>query len=561
MKKTGIIVIDRDLKIVGFNRGIEAISGRRAPDILGKKVSGIFAEWGQILPWVKKSLSSGESFSGILSKILTSNADPIQARISITNMQDSDDDEGGAVLIIQVAGDIISPIQQKTAELLDERNKLQAIFNSRMEGTFTVDNDCNITLFNRSAEKITGYSAEDAIGSKCWEIFDSQYCTNNCLKNGEKRSIDHRSDNVIMEIYITRKDKRRVPIRVSSAPLYNSEEQCVGRVESFQDMTELVNLTSHLKEKFQLPHIIGNSDVMRKVYRLIENVSQSNSTVLITGESGTGKELVARSIHLHSYRRSGPFIALNCSAFVENLLESELFGHEKGAFTGAVQTKRGRFELAQGGTLFLDEIGDMSLPVQVKLLRVLEARQFERVGGNKSFDLNARLIVATNKDLSKELEEGRFREDFYYRINVINIHLPSLRERMEDLPQLIQHLIEKNSTRFSKRIKSLSPSSFTLFKNYNWPGNIRELENVLEHAFVMCQGEIIETEHLPEKLWDSERIETNSSSHILTPIKHAEKLMIRSLLEKYGGHRGKTADALGIDKSTLWRKMKKLDLL
>jgi len=302
---------------------------------------------------------------------------------------------------------------------------------------------------------------------------------------------------------------------------------------------------------------------MQNIYTLLEHVSQTDSTVLITGESGTGKELIARAIHVNSERNNQPFMAVNCSAFVETLLESELFGHERGAFTGAIKTKPGRFELAQNGTLFLDEIGDLSHQVQVKLLRVLETRQFERVGGTKPILMKARIIVATNKNLKKEIEENRFREDLFYRINVVNIHLPPLRERIEDLPILIEHFLQKFRKKFKKNIKYISPDAFQLLKKYNWPGNIRELENVLEHVFVLCSQDTINTTSLPE--WLIQIVLSKkpgiSDTIIKETIKEAEKLHIISILNKYKGDRNKVAEALGIDKSTLWRKMKKFNLL
>jgi transcriptional regulator with PAS, ATPase and Fis domain len=298
---------------------------------------------------------------------------------------------------------------------------------------------------------------------------------------------------------------------------------------------------------------------MQKVYVLLENVAQTDSTVLITGESGTGKELVARAIHLNSERRNHSFLVVNCSAFAESLLESELFGHERGAFTGAIRQKPGHFELAQGGTLFLDEIGDISLPVQIKLLRVLESRQFKRVGGTKQISMDVRIIAATNRDFNQAIQSGSFREDLYYRINVFNIHLPPLRERLDDLPVLIEHLLEKLRYKFKKDIQGISSAVLNLFFRHQWQGNIRELENILEHAFVMCNAKTIQIDHLPEQvLFPTAREE----SPIITNSMHsAERIIIQNMLEKYKGHRSKTARALGVNPSTLWRKMKKFGLL
>jgi transcriptional regulator with PAS, ATPase and Fis domain len=295
---------------------------------------------------------------------------------------------------------------------------------------------------------------------------------------------------------------------------------------------------------------------------MMENVINTDSTVLITGESGTGKEVIARAIHLNSDRKSEPFVAVNCTAFAETLLESELFGHEKGAFTGAIRTKPGRFELAGNGTLFLDEIGDLPLSVQVKLLRVLEERVFERVGGTKTIPLNARIISATHKNLEKEVAEGRFREDFFYRINVINIHLPSLYERKDDIPGLVTHFMEKFNKKFKKEIHYISPNALKIISHYKWPGNIRELENVIEHAFVVCNSDALRTEHLPQKLQQlkKELALQNEKPPEATPLENAERQLIESTLRKHKGNRTKTASELGINKTTLWRKMKKYKL-
>ncbi|MCK5034099.1 MAG: sigma-54-dependent Fis family transcriptional regulator, partial [Calditrichia bacterium] len=300
--------------------------------------------------------------------------------------------------------------------------------------------------------------------------------------------------------------------------------------------------------------------VMQKLYVMLENVSQTDSTVLITGDSGTGKELVARAIHLNSHRNTDPFVVVNCSAFVETLLESELFGHERGAFTGAIRTKLGHFELAQGGTLFLDEIGDISLAVQVKLLRVLETRKFQRVGGTKNINLDIRLIAATNKDLKEEVRSGAFREDLYYRINVFNIHLPPLKERLDDLPLLLKHFLEKLNYKFNKNIECICPEVSNILQNHTWPGNIRELENVLEHTFVLCHTNSIKPEHLPIWLSNQAKAQSENDSNN-TSIQSAEIQVIKDTLIKFDGNRKKTAECLSIDVSTLWRKMKKYNLI
>jgi len=450
-------------------------------------------------------------------------------------------------------------LEDKIKEITEEKNRFETIFHGVSEGIFTIDNNWVIRSFNRSAEKITGYSRNEAKGKKCWSIFNSPVCRNGCHM---ENTLKEKCLMANKELYIKHKNGQQIPIRVSSEPLFNSGEECIGGIETFRDISEIKNLHEHLKERYLFENIIGSSKPMRQMYDLLYSVAQSDSTVLITGASGTGKELVARAIHLNSERHLKPFVAVNCSAFAETLLESELFGHEKGAFTGAFQTKPGRFELAQEGTLFLDEIGDISPTIQVKLLRVIETLQFERVGGTKSIKLNLRIIVATNKDLLHEIHERRFREDLFYRINVVNIQLPPLKDRLDDIPLLIDHFINKFKVKFNTNIKNISSEGLDILMSYGWPGNIRELENVIEHAFVLCKEENITPACLPK--WLVKQYEEDDKYNKVQPrkdsIKDAEKHHLESILEKYDGHRSKTAQALGIDKSTLWRKMKKFDL-
>jgi len=443
-------------------------------------------------------------------------------------------------------------------ELIDQKNRLDAIFNSNIEGTFTIDDNWQVTSFNYSAEKITGYKKEEAIGKKCWEIFNSSFCRNGC--HMEKTMLKGKST-IGNELEIINKNGKVVPIRVNSAILINNQNKKSGAVETFIDISEIKNLSAHLKDRFHYIDIIGKNKELEKVFYLLESVSKTDSSVLITGESGTGKELIARSIHLGSARQKGPFIALNCSAFVEALIESELFGHEKGSFTGAVNTKIGKFELAQGGTLFLDEIGDISLPIQTKLLRVIETRLFERVGGNKSIAMDTRIIAATNKNLQEEIKAGRFREDFFYRINVINIHLPPLRERKDDLFLLVERLIKSFNKKFNKTIRQFSSSAYDILMDYDWPGNIRELENVIEHSFVLCRSDIIQEDDLPKYL-RNKKAETISHNMLINQNQFmaAEQDIIINTLKKNNGNKTKTAMELNMNPTTLWRKMKKLGI-
>ena len=557
----GITVIGKDFKVIVFNEAASRICGYEEDDIIGADCALLFNSYKDDMKYISESLSNNRVYTNIAINITDKKGNIKNVLASITPIT-TENSVLSVVLVFRDTREMLSlsdDLAEKTLELIDQKNRLDAIFNSNIEGTFTIDNDWNITSFNTSAEKITGYKKIDAIGRKCWSIFNSSLCRNGChmeqtLKNGKPM--------IGNELEILHKDGRKIPIRVNSGILFNNKNQSVGAVETFIDISEVKNLSSHLSEFYKYENIVGRNKEMKQVISLLESVSQTDSSVLITGESGTGKELAARAIHLNSSRKMGPFIAVNCSAFVESLIESELFGHEKGAFTGAIKTKIGRFELAQSGTLFLDEIGDLSTTLQTKLLRVLELREFERVGGNKSIKMDTRIIAATNKILMEEISAGRFREDLYYRINVINIHLPPFRERLDDLPLLVNHFIEGFNKKFNKNIRQFSSAAYDRLVDYNWPGNIRELENVIEHCFVLCNGDIIQIECLPKRLRENRdrNISTNNTVKNID-LNEVEKDLIISVLNSNGWSRIKSAKELEIDTSTLWRKMKKLRIV
>jgi len=559
----GIIAVNKDDIIIVFNEAASRITGLNSNEVLARKSVLLFGKESANNSIIKKSLLTGEIFSNISLDINKKNGESLNVSASITPLTQPEQGTIGILIIfrdLNETSSLYSALAEKNQEVLEEKNKLETIFNSLLEGTFTINSDWEITAFNRAAELITGYSASEAIGKKYWEVFLSEDRNEDSLLS--EFITDHKQS-LLRETTILRKDGSRVLVRINSAPLIDTQNNKTGRVVTFEDISVIKNLSEHIEERFRFDNIIGRSKPMQNVFNLLENVINTDSTVLITGQSGTGKEVIARAIHLNSERKSEPFIAVNCTAFAETLLESELFGHEKGAFTGALKTKPGRFELSGNGTLFLDEIGDISPAVQVKLLRVLESRQFERVGGTQTLQLNARIISATHRDLEKEIAEGRFREDLYYRINVINIQLPSLSERKDDIPSLVNHFMAKFNRKFKKEIHYISPNALKIMLHYKWPGNIRELENVIEHAFVVCNGDAIKTEHLPARLQaliDSYDF-ANHDKQLDSPLANAEKQLIESTLKKNNGSRLKTASELGINKTTLWRKMKKYNLL
>lgn len=557
----GIVAINKDKKIILFNEAAGRITGFQIREVISKSIGFLFTGTDKKNDLIKRSLSSDEIYSNIPLTINCADGKKLPVTASITPLTQPVQGIIGIIITFRDTQEILSLyglIDEKNNEIIEEKNKFETIFHSLLEGTFTINANWEITSFNKAAEEITGFSIAEAVGKKYWQVFPSE----EGKEDPQLRAfISEHQKALLREMTIIRKNGSRVLVRINSAPLLDISGNKIGRVVTFEDISLERNLSQHIEERFHFNNIIGHSKPMINVFNMMENVIHTDSTVLITGESGTGKEVIARAIHLNSERKSEPFIALNCTAFAETLLESELFGHEKGAFTGAIHTKPGRFELSGNGTLFLDEIGDIPLTVQVKLLRVLENRQYERVGGTRSLSLKARIVSATHRNLELEIKEGRFREDLYYRINVINIHLPSLYERKDDIPSLVNYFMDKYNKKFKKEIHYISPEAFRIFFHYRWPGNIRELDNVIEHAFVVCNSDAITVEHLPLKLQEvNNEAALNDNSRSTNPLEAAEKQSLIDTLHKFNGNRAKTAEALGINKTTLWRKMKKYNL-
>jgi len=444
-------------------------------------------------------------------------------------------------------------VYKLTAELFKESMRLQSILNSIVDGVFTVDNDWQITSFNPAAERITGYKKEEVLGKSCHLMLKSQVCDRNCPL---RKTIETGKSISNVEIDIVSKGGDNIPISVSTSLLIDENGAIIGGAETFRDLTILRKLKYELKGRYSFGSIIGKNAKMQKIYNLIESVSKTNATVLILGETGSGKDLVARAIHYNSPRVDKPFIKVSCAALPETLLESELFGHKKGAFTGAVRDKPGRFQLADGGTLFLDEVGEIPPSVQVKLLRVLEEQEFEMLGDTKSTRVNVRVIAATNKDLKVAIKERKFREDLFYRLNVVPIYLPPLRERSDDIPLLVEHLIKNLNERTGRNIASVSQQVMKLLIDNNWKGNVRQLENALEYAFLHCEGKIIQAQHLPEEL----RIKKPTLRLQGRTLEEIEREVIIDTLKMNDNDKGKTAETLNVSRTTLWRRMKKFGI-
>lgn len=422
------------------------------------------------------------------------------------------------------------------------------IFNSISDGVFTVDNNCIITSFNHSAERITGFTAEQAVGKHCFDIFRTEICHKQCAMKDTLKTESSVED---ARVTIISKDGHEVPIQVTTTLLRDEEDNIVGAVEFFRDVIEIEHLRKSLDRKNALSDIVSVTPRMQELISLLPDVAESECSVLIQGPSGSGKELIAQVIHNMSPRRYGPYVKINCAALPAQLLESELFGYEKGAFTDAKRDKPGQFSLANAGTLLLDEISEMDVSLQVKLLRVLNNGEYRPLGSAKTLHTNARIIAATNADLQELIARGIFREDLYYRINVVSLEIPPLRERTADIPLLVDHFMDIFRKKSRKWIQRIAPDALSVMRNYRFLGNVRELENAIEHAFVMCHGQEIQLEHLPSHI-----VNQAVGSNGISQDKRSEREIILETLKRHNGNRARAATELGVHRSTLWRKVR-----
>lgn len=445
-------------------------------------------------------------------------------------------------------------------------NGAEAILDCISDGVITIDLQKRVTFLNRAMQTMLGYDVPDSgMLLACDVLIQSNICSSqDCVLERALRG--ERVSN--FEAIVRRRDGIQMPVSINTDFLLDKDGKLIGLIEVIRDISlareltaktaEVSELKHRLGEQVQFDHIVGRSPLMQNIFAKLPAIAASKSSVLISGESGTGKELIAYALHAHSSRRQGPFVVVNGASLSEGVLESELFGHVKGAFTNAYVDKPGRFEIANGGTIFLDEVGEMSLTTQVKLLGVLERGRLERVGSNETINVDVRIVAATNRNLDEAVREGRFREDLYYRIRVIPIVLPPLRERADDIPLLVNHFREKFNREMGKQIAGLSPQSLTALEQYSFPGNIRELQNVMEHAFVCCEETIIQFEHLPADLqrhYLDHREWTDSES-----LQSIERQAISRALDNSGWHLKAASQRLGIGRSTLWRKVKQFGL-
>ena len=532
----GIIITDVNLNIINFNQAILRITGFSPDELMGKEIK-------EILPYFEKI--DNRVISAVETEMKTREGMTIKVLVSVNPVKSLEGETNQYLFVIRNIFEYLFLLKQ----LIQERNFKEAILESILDGVFTVDSQFRITSFNKAAENITGYKKEEVLGKNCSEVMRSPDADarplRKTLETGENVS------NYEMEI-IT-KNGKRIPVSVNTAILYDEKGEVIGGVETFRDMSEIVRLRNEVRHRFSFGNIIGKSDCMQIIYDKLEVISVTDSNVLIEGETGTGKDLIARTIHYNSMRKDKPFVKINCAAIPENLLESELFGYKKGAFTGAVMDKMGKFEAADGGTIFLDEIGDMPLSLQAKILRVIEEKEFERLGEVKSRKVDVRVIAATNRPLKELVEQGKFRMDLYYRLNVVRIKLPALRERAEDIPLLLDHFIEVFNKKFNKKVKGVEQRVMDFLLDYSWPGNVRELENVIEHAMIHARGDLIRFDNLPDYLFEEGESDAVSLEDI-------EREHILRVLKSVNNNKTLASKILGISRSTLWRKLKELNI-
>jgi PAS domain S-box-containing protein len=552
----GLIVLDRSLGIMSFNPAARdmipsALTYGQQLDF-GTFIAGPYLS--TLQDAVEATLHQGKSRTDARAAIKTASGKSISILYTIHPLYENARIILGAIFSFKRyrkppmanAGDDIT-----SSSLIKQKSLLEAL----PEGVFTINTKWRIASFNRTAEEITGYSRKEVLGRYCWEVFRSDLCDLGCPL---RAAIDTGTSEMDQDIRILKKEGIQLTILVNIGVLKDEKGRIAGAVETFRPLVGGKSSPDGAKIPHAFPNIIGNSRPMKQLFSIMPDLAASEVNVFITGESGTGKELFARTLHDNSPRARHPFVAVNCSALAENILESELFGHEKGAFTGATKTRAGRFELVKKGTLFLDEIGELKPSLQIKLLRVLEQREFERVGGTTTLPLEARIISATNRNLARALKDGSFREDFYYRLRTVPLVIPPLRERKEDIALLVHYYIQWFNTTFKKKVKGVDPKAMELFSAYDWPGNVRELERTIEHAFVFVKGPIIRMENLPH-LEIGRNAFATETSHNADP--GLDVTSVSKALETSGGNRQKAAQLLGISRTSLWRKMKTLGLL
>ncbi|MEW6719300.1 MAG: sigma 54-interacting transcriptional regulator [Thermodesulfobacteriota bacterium] len=554
----GVVALSPDGTIRYANRSFLERWGYRLEEIVGKRCSDIVREsiCDAGCPFAEV-LATGKPVDRFDVEIRGRDGEEMSACINFTPLKD---ESGRVIAVAEVIRDIT-----KLKELKDnlkkassmyqmERIKTRTILDNIPAGVYTVNPEMELLSVNPALERITGYRAEEVIGRKCAEVFRSDFCDAGCpLKRSMRTGETLRG----VELSLRAKDGSVVPISASTAALREEDGTAIGGICSFRDLRELNMLRIPHGHARDFQGMVSKNPRIHEVFDLVETVAESDANVLIEGESGTGKELVARAIHRLSARKEKPFLGVNCASLNENLMESELFGHVRGAFTGAVKDRMGRFEMAEGGTLFLDEVAEIGMHLQAKLLRVLQEKEYQRVGETQGRRADVRIISATNRRLKELLDRGTFRDDLYYRLNVVSLVLPPLRERKEDIPILVEHFLSRTRERCGGAARSFSPLAMQALLEYGWPGNVRELENAVERARICSRGEVIEESALPAEI---RRRGVPAGRGAGAPVDRkagSEADRLREALASCGGNRKEAAARLGVSRVTLWRWMKR----
>jgi len=530
----GVFTVDMNMLITTYNRAAEEMTGYSHGEAIGKPCHEIFrTEVCMNDCPLKEALKEGKPVVSREVYIHDKNGVRVPISVSASVLQDSEGNTIGGV------------------ETIRNLKDFSTILDSVADGVFTVDEQMVVLSFNRAAEEITGYTHDEAIGRHCYEIFRSEACTVACpVKEAMATGVSVLN----REVEILDRNNNKKPISVSASVLVDSAGKARGGVETIRDLSFIHTLKNELHDKYTFQNLISRNHSMRRLFDIMADIAASEATVFLHGESGTGKELFARAIHDLSPRRKGPLVIVNCGALPETLLEAEIFGVRKGAYTGAVENRPGRLELCNGGTFFLDEIGDLPLQLQVKLLRVLENKEYQPLGARNPLKADVRFITATHRNLAEMVEEGTFRRDLYFRINIVELNIPPLRERKEDIPLLLEIALKKFNLAYGKKVQRASPEVLKLLLTHDFPGNVRELLNMIEQAVILCKGNEIGLDLMPKGFFVEGQSKEKTTRRRSSKAPDVE--VLSDVISRHKGNRTGAAQELGVDRSTLWRWVK-----
>ncbi|MBI4776520.1 MAG: sigma 54-interacting transcriptional regulator [Deltaproteobacteria bacterium] len=556
--RVGVFTVDAHRKITSFNKAAELMTGYKEEEVIGRFCHEVFLNelcYGEC-KYHEAVLAEQKTLSFDVEIVDSRNERQMVTKI-VTPLYDANQNTMGCMEIFQDR----STFEELINRIRYDQQQLKIILNNLDIGILTVTRGNLISFFNTMAESISGFNRKEVLGKPLSTVLGNEAgrsvsLMQQCIETGKSHSNN--------KGWITSRTGDPIPIRANYMALRNDHGKIVGGLATVQDLSLIDHLSRAISKRYTFADMVGKDPSMQKIFQIIPVIAASEATVLIEGPTGTGKDLLAQVIHNQSNRKNKPMVKVNCAALPDNLLESEMFGYAKGAFTGADKDKPGRFQEADGGTIFLDEIGDLPLSLQAKLLRVLEDKEFYPLGSRKTTKVNVRIIAATNQGLERLVKEKRFREDLFYRLNVIRMEMPPLKQRKGDLPLLIDHIVKSLGARRKTGPIRIAEDAMEILLNHDYPGNIRELENILVHALILCEEGVIERRHLPLSLQKgvSEPAPSDASSKDAAATPHlSERELLVQILVRHHWNRGETARELGIDRTTLWRKMKKYHVL